>query len=542
MYSAPNENVEINAITQPFIPTNGSLSERLRSDHSDSSVSELSRVVQPVSPNIALTLWATFFLFTARSLWNVSVLSSYVFLLITQNDHDSNAQVADEKIGFITAVMGMTQLIVALPSGYLSDKWLGRNTMLRAGSVLGVIASVLTLFAVKQAHYPILCIALSVWGVFWGLVNTCLMALFADSMDHQSSKYFTQRLIVQRVAAMAGPFAALVMFATLGNHWSLENCAFVITAAQVVALPAFFLLWRLRDESRNNTSQPSDPEQGPSRKPSFSDGHSNMNTQRTVSGSEHEDCLEAELAQPLLEPDLIDTRDIGDRVVAVSVAFVDTTASFAAGMSIQFFPIFFMDNLRLTPTIVQLIYLVCPLGQIILAQFAQNLAKVWGRSQVTLLMKWIGVILMVAMIIIYQHSLLDEPNVSHSSTEFTPTQALIWLPFHLTSSNSSIHLVTPAGTIATCILFVLRTSFMNCTQALTKSMLMDAVPPNERGRWSALESLNSATWCGSAFLGGILVGRYGICAVFYTTSVLQLLASMPLLTLFCRVPPVGRNA
>ena len=61
-----------------------------------------------------------------------------------------------------------------------------------------------------------------------------------------------------------------------------------------------------------------------------------------------------------------------------------------------------------------------------------------------------------------------------------------------------------------CVLYVLRTAFMNSTGALTRSLLMDSVPKNERGRWSALESVNVLSWSGSAVIGGLLVGAMGI--------------------------------
>lgn len=80
---------------------------------------------------------------------------------------------------------------------------------------------------------------------------------------------------------------------------------------------------------------------------------------------------------------------------------------------------------------------------------------------------------------------------------------------------------------------------MNSCSALTKSIIMDAVPQCERGKWSALESVNMFSWSGSAFLGGILVGEEGIIFNFICTSVLQVFATLPLLYLCRKVPAEG---
>ena len=90
-----------------------------------------------------------------------------------------------------------------------------------------------------------------------------------------------------------------------------------------------------------------------------------------------------------------------------------------------------------------------------------------------------------------------------------------------------------------CFFYLLRTSFMNATSALTKSVLMDAVPKHERAKWSALESVNMFSWSGSAAIGGLLVGYKGIIFNFLVTGSVQFLATLPLVLLFSRE---GREA
>jgi hypothetical protein len=93
----------------------------------------------------------------------------------------------------------------------------------------------------------------------------------------------------------------------------------------------------------------------------------------------------------------------------------------------------------------------------------------------------------------------------------------------------------------TLLLYVLRTSTMNCTKALTSSQLYDCVSSTERGRFTFLESVNMFSWSGSAAAGGYLVGEIGIVGNFAATGTMQMLATLPLIMLF-GLPSEGEQA
>lgn len=61
---------------------------------------------------------------------------------------------------------------------------------------------------------------------------------------------------------------------------------------------------------------------------------------------------------------------------------------------------------------------------------------------------------------------------------------------------------------------------------------MDNVPSNERGKWSALESVNMFSWSGSAAIGGFLVGVLGIVPLFAITASIQFISSLLVMALF----------
>lgn len=68
-----------------------------------------------------------------------------------------------------------------------------------------------------------------------------------------------------------------------------------------------------------------------------------------------------------------------------------------------------------------------------------------------------------------------------------------------------------------CIAYVIRNALMNCSAGLSRALIMDIVPPEHRGRWNAVESVQSAGWSGTALIGGFLADRWGYGGAFIIT-------------------------
>jgi Major Facilitator Superfamily len=201
-----------------------------------------------LSPNIRRCLVYTFFAFAGRSVWSQSVLASFVFLLTSSSP----------KVGYSTAVLGMTQLVVSIPAGWYTDVTGRRDGTLRAAAWVGLAAALVTLYACcirDPPSYGCLLVALTAWGAFWGMANTSVMALFADAIpDGQRSHYFTRRSIVTLAGNTCGPLVSLVMFVLLGDTWTLPECALVIALGQVFFLPALVLSMFFNDDDNYNIS------------------------------------------------------------------------------------------------------------------------------------------------------------------------------------------------------------------------------------------------------------------------------------------------
>ena len=430
-----------------------------------------------VSCNIRLTLLYTGFVFAGRSLWSQSVLSTLVYLIRNNNP---------EAVGFITAAMGLSQLLVSFPAGILADYY-RRDTMLKTASVVGIFAIGLTLISLRRRSFIWLTVALAVWGAFWGVANTSLGALFADSIpDGDRSKYFTQRSIIIKVGNMTGPTTALALFFYLGDQWTIHDCAFVMSVGQILGLPALMMLCFLNDDY---AIQHIEEEEGLLIVPEANDEAENELDEglQAPTGNSNEEIQSqpTELKICCCIPE--------KRIIPTMIAAADILSGLGSGMSIRYFPIFFVKNLNLSPVVVQILYIASPIFQAILMHTGQKLSKRFGRCRVSALYKWIGIGFMVSMILSYT--------------------------FHL-----------PRW--VTCVFYLVRTSFMNATTALTKSVLMDNVPRKERAKWAALESVNMFSWSGSAFVGGMLVGFEGLIFNFCITASIQLLATVPLMVLF----------
>jgi Major Facilitator Superfamily len=321
---------------------------------------------------------------------------------------------------------------------------------------------------------------------------------------------------------------SLVMFVFLGDTWNLPECALVIAIGQVLFLPALVLSMYFNDDDNYNNirhrdetgassqlsfqeegeeeeeeehlflrleedSNDSDEEAGricdgmsvvssPNRLGNSGDGDDNDDDDGSSGGQRqfpHLQCLASCFPQ--------------DRTIPYLIATGDVVSGLGAGMSIQHLPIFLMDQLQLRPVQVQALSVVSPLVMAGLMHVAQLVANRYGRCRVALAFKWVGIAFMVLLIVSYN---LRVPT---------------WL---------------------ICVIYVVRSGFMNSTSALTRSVLMDHVPSCERGKWSAIESINMFSWSGSAAIGGLIIAKMGsLLPLFGITALVQFVASLCLLPL-----------
>jgi MFS family permease len=392
-------------------------------------------------------------------------------------------------------------------------------------------------------------------------------ALFADSIDPgQRSKIFTWKYGLVQAACAIGPLCSVVMFWVLGNEWQLEACQYVIVAGLVLALFSSVLCFWFDDEKTHLTLSPATRavvrrvtvkrrrkiEEEKRRQGLLGEQRSRSCTV-LLEGEEEEreeevvedltsvifknafgrgvGGVSSALTVPLLQPnedkeEEEEEEEEGEgqqRRVAVAVesrkcclgctarrgtfcftnylpsiiVLTDVCFGLASGMSVRFFPLFFMDTYNLSPMAVSGIYVLSPLLTSLASFLAQRTSHHLGRVSTTITCKLLGVSLLFLM---------------------------CFLDYHHVSAFAVIPV------------YILRTALMNSTKPLTRSIIMDAVPKEDRGKWNSLESVTMATWSGSAVLGGLLVDEYGFLFNNLITASLQLLSTLPLFLVLGLVP------
>ena len=61
------------------------------------------------------------------------------------------------------------------------------------------------------------------------------------------------------------------------------------------------------------------------------------------------------------------------RITPVLICTADVIAGLASGtMSLRYYPIFFLENLKLSPILVQVLFILSPMGQAIMMHFGQE--------------------------------------------------------------------------------------------------------------------------------------------------------------------------
>lgn len=441
-----------------------------------------------VSRNIPIMLWYQFLRSGPESIWLSSVLSAYVFLLRPNNP---------ELVGYLSAIEGITQFAFACAAGVLADMY-RRDVLLKISSVIGAAAGASIVWAAARESIVPLGVGLGLNGAFDGIALTATLALFADSIaDGERSYYFTQRTLRTSLGQFVGPVFGLVLFLIQGDQWSVRSCARVMIIAQFLLVPAFAFLWFFRDVEKEEEGAPTilnDSAESQGEDASYlllsTDGPEG--TAQDCSSQQSETTHHCNTPFGCLSK---------DRSIVACCAGSDVICSVANGISLRYFTIFFLKDLHWGPVLVQVLDALSRLIGSGLLLIAQRASLRYGRCPVSVAFKTAGVLALLAMVLTYS---------AHG------------------------HRRTPTAHAAIGILYLLQNAFLNSTGALTRSLIMDHVPPRERARWSALESINIFGWSCSPAIGGAVVGYFGgdVLPVFFLTAGLQVVGSVPLVALF----------
>ncbi|TMW59190.1 hypothetical protein Poli38472_007335 [Pythium oligandrum] len=461
---------------------------------------------QRITHNVKNTYVVTFFLWAARSILFQQIISGYVFVLTNSN----------KPVGVVKGIQGISQLVFSLPAGYFADKT-RRDTILKISGAIGLFTTLLTFIAIEQTSLGLLYVAFGLWGMFAAFQNPAMEALFADSIPHgQRSFPMMIKYNISNLAMVLGPALCVLLFVYYGDVWQIRELTAVLEFGTLLMAIAGVLLFRFNDdlalENEFADSKEDDVEANkkaarseresrasvtsdqPLRTPSvvnnemeieydYSDDEETEGTDKAeraglLARREQIKSLQTQQYQTTVKEEplpVVKFWCFNSTHVPWLIFASDFIISNGAGMTINFFPLFFKEEYGLTPIHVSILFLLQPILVMVLSYFSQKSSKRFGRMPIIVSTRIFSLLCLFFM-------------------SFTRPLAL------------------------QVVLFLMRGGMMRCSQPLRRSILMDHVPKEIRARWNALEGLSVFSWSGSAVLGGFLIDSYGYRMCFLITS------------------------
>jgi MFS family permease len=464
--------------------------------------------------NVILSLILCIVSGTADSIWCSVVLSGFLLALAKAMGRSSEGNTL---VGTAEAAEGLTQLLTALPVGFLADTW-GKSKVVRLGGVLMFGTIGITLWALLDIQrlaeesksaanrsYIILVVALAMWGVINGISNGPSQALFSDSIPRgKRSEMLTWLYSCYLLSSAVGPIVSIVLILTVSANaedWSIQEIFPVFFLGICLEIPAAILMFFFSD--KHVVPEAAEEEQNGC-------GDNSERCESDIAcGEEPNHCDEA---RPIND-EAVDSAELAEPTPTLSkakacipyVLFVSSLiCSLGSGASVKYFPLFFKE-VGFGSAAVQGIFLMVPIVISGFSFVAQEAGRRMGRIQTTVAFDIVGVGLLLLMTWL-SRDVGASPKDSPTLWNENPHRALLIVGVYL-----------------------LRTGAMNCTYPLLESILMDSVPSNHRARWKSLESIASFGWTGSALVGGILSDEHSYQFTFAMTAWTQLCGGLLLL-------------
>ncbi len=400
----------------------------------------LLETVKSMNHNVRLVFAFSFFQSFGRGIWMGNILSTYIFLIANESN---------ELLGLTSAVTGVAMTMTLLPAGYFSDRF-PRDRILRSAVIVGLLGLV---FALLANDIVMIFVALLFWGLFQGMNRPSLESIFADSVESGNrSKIYAWNHLTRQFAMASGPFVNIVLFLVLGDVWDITILKMVMSFGLLISMISLVTLMFFDD--KRSLGQASDHLETSSEE---FENNTNNNTH-------------------------------GNRLIVLVLMVSNLLIGFGAGMTIKFFPIFFIKIYILSPISVQLIMGATSILTGFTSLFAQKSSLKRGRAEMIFVVQAIA------------------------------TACLFVISFY-----PPIFILVP--------IFLVRGSLMNASQPLSRSILMDVVPKKNRGKINSIQALAwGMFWNFSAAIGGFLIGpsnNFRLC--FYVTTGLYVVGTLIIL-------------
>jgi MFS family permease len=220
------------------------------------------------------------------------------------------------------------------------------------------------------------------WGLGDGVVNGPCQALFADSTPSGTrSTYFTYQFVCYLSASAVGPLVSIILFQTLGDNWDMYHLRIVIYVGLILETGNAILMM-LFDDNKALDEDENDNDENEDENGNDEGGSNDEDGRRNGDGHEDEEQQAAPAPVSLLSSSN-DNNNATTTITATAVAAATDSirlkkrqewipyivfisgliSSLGSGMTVKFFPLFFKDEIGMTPSQVQIIYVLVPLGK-----------------------------------------------------------------------------------------------------------------------------------------------------------------------------------
>ena len=448
--------------------------------------------------NLRLVYMETAFQYLSLSLWHGIMLSQWMYLL------SSDTRI----VGIAEGLPGIAKLAAAVAAAVVVDAC-PRNPLLLWSGVGGIVVHALVAVLVVAGDLVPLQVwygALSLHAVYAVMQQVLTDAVFADSVATGArAGPYTRRQLIRQCAGLASPLLQLGYFALVpnANHWT-EATLRPAMLAGIGAGAVSCLLVASLDQSRTLglASEAAHVASAPPPLAVVTGAVSDAVAQPLVAapsaataaaaGAEEErrrfynamrqagasapvlKLVEAsEAAQSRSPP--VETAASATRVRWLILLY-DLLRVCSGGLVIKFIGLFFTNTFGVSPVSLALLQLGCTLSMLSLTVAAGWLA---GRGLRR------GAICLALLVI------CDAANILVATAPSLAVDITAW---------------------------IVREGSLNAVFGLKKSLMMDHTPKDRRGRWNAVDSLQSSVWAGTAAAGGFLIHAYGYRAALAVMS------------------------
>jgi len=313
----------------------------------------------------------------ASSIWVETVLSSFLYGLAREMGKKDQENTL---VGLGEGVWGISQLIFALPVGYLADKYWGTSKTIRLGSLVTLFTIGLNWWSVLKgsnsqnnpedatSSYIGLMFSQVAWGIVSGITNGPAQALFADSVpENLLTDAYTYVYASCLIASSVGSLITIYMFNRLSDQyddWDLKEIkqVFLLGLSLEILVAIIMMLFKDTQEEKQIV----------------------VDKQETINNN---------------------------RTIPVLLFISSLITACGSGMSSKFYPLFFKES-GLSPANVQWIFVALPLCIALSTLIAKYLGKLLGRIQATLLLETCGSLLLFLLSALDSQFKITTPWVS----------------------------------------------------------------------------------------------------------------------------------